>query len=239
MTEDGTINRIVGISGSPRHGFTELFVAEVLKQAHEISGLDTQLLSLAGKRILSCDDCKACNKRDLPRLCKIQDDWYDIVSELLRPGLVGLVIGSPVYTFNINSKLAAFMERFTVFHQRNYFPDAHSETAPDWSRTAAGVVAVGGGRNGGQEATMTSLINWLLTNGFAIVGCYPRSSIGVSCYEPTGSTAVSDERGIKLAKILAANIVKTGLALQGAPEEKPMAYHEPADLSLLGTRIGS
>jgi len=134
----------IGIAGGPRHGFTELYVGEVLRHIQTLSpDSSTRLISLAGKDIRSCDDCKACHKRDLKRLCKYNDDWFDIVKNFLDEDLAGLVVGTPVYTYSTTAIIRAFMERFTAFNQRQYFPDLHQEPPPDWSRVVSGVVAVG------------------------------------------------------------------------------------------------
>ena len=234
------MERVVGIAGSPRHGFTELYIGEVLRNVRELSGMETELISLAGKTIAPCTDCQACHRNDLPRLCRIKDDWNDIVNKLLTPDLKGLIIGSPVYCYNQSAVLAAFMERFTVFQQRNYHPDFHAPP-PDWTSTVAGVLAVGGGRNGGQERVMGNLANWLLVNGFLIVGCYPRTSIGVACYEPTGTKQITDERALVLARALAINMVNTIFAFQNnkAVHPHPRSYNEAVDSTILGKKIGS
>lgn len=42
--------KIVGIAGSPRRGNTELLVKEALKAAESIGDVETEFISLAGKR---------------------------------------------------------------------------------------------------------------------------------------------------------------------------------------------
>jgi multimeric flavodoxin WrbA len=224
--------KVVGISASPKNGFTDFYVKDALNRITSKFGVHTQFISLAGLTVNSCDGCMACAKNELKRLCKFNDDWYDVALELAYSPPMGLIIGSPVYVFNVNSLLLAFLERFTVFHQMIYHPDVYSREAPDWSRTAAAALSVGGARNGGQEFTIDTILHWYLIHGFTVVGCAPMTAIGVSCYEKTGSLTVSDERGLRLIEIMANRVVWTGLALQKSEpfERLPYGRERPAAL---------
>lgn len=105
MDADGRM-MILGIVGSGRRGGnTHALVAEVLKAA-EASGAQTQLVTLRDHCIEGCRGCEAC--RDDHR-CVIQDDMQALYPLLLRAD--GLVLGSPVYFYNVSSRMKAFLER--------------------------------------------------------------------------------------------------------------------------------
>jgi multimeric flavodoxin WrbA len=218
------IPKVICISASPRKGFTDFYVRDALSRIKEEYKIETQFISLAGLTIHSCDGCTACSRGELKRLCKYNDDWYDVAMQIVYPPPSGIIIGSPVYIFNINSLLLSFLERFTVFHQMIYHPDIYSRKPPDWSKTAAAAIAVGGSRNGGQEFAIDTILHWFLIHGFTVVGCAPRTAIGASLHEPTGSKTVSDERGLTLIEILVNRVVWTGMALQNSEPYEPLPY---------------
>ena len=224
-------NRIVGISASPRKCFTSFYVSTFLEIAKDKYGLETTFIDLSDFQINSCDGCGACSKGELPKLCKHKDDWFDIVSQLYDPEPLALVIGAPVYIFNPCSLLFSFFERFTVFHQWHYHPERFGgKKPPNWAQTATAVIAVGGSRNGGQEETLSSIIRCLLLTGFVVVGGYPRSSIGVSIYEPIDSLSCTDDRALTLIGTVVSNVVRVGRALQEGKR-----YLEP-DLTYKNTK---
>jgi multimeric flavodoxin WrbA len=62
--------RVVAIVGSPRkNGNTEILAAHTLKAIAE-EGIETELISLAGKDIRPCNACMACAEKEQ---CSIQD----------------------------------------------------------------------------------------------------------------------------------------------------------------------
>jgi multimeric flavodoxin WrbA len=219
--------RIVGLSGSPRRANTERIVEIALESAKEAViklapgvSVVTELVSLANKKIAGCNDCRACLRTG--SLCVRKDDWLEVMSHLINPEPNGLIIGAPVYFFGTNSLLRAFLERATCLFKKNW----HSEfpfNPPDWSKTAAGALAVGAHRNGGQEHALNNIIDWLLITGFTVVGSYnlqhgPIGYIGGSCW--TGLQRTPDELPVdgddwgKLAvQTVGANVGKTALRL--------------------------
>jgi multimeric flavodoxin WrbA len=227
--------KIIGISASPRSGFTDFYIKDFLGRIEKRWGIATQFISLSNRKINPCDGCGACYRKELKKLCKYDDDWYEIAMQIAYPPPLGLIIGSPVYIFNVNSLLLSFLERFTVFHQMIYHPELYSRSAPDWSRTAAGALSVGGSRNGGQEFAIDTILHWFLIHGFTIVGCSPRTAIGASLYEPIASTTVSDERGLILLETMANRIAWTGKALQKADvlSNLPYGHERPGGLDTI------
>lgn len=160
--------RIVGLAASPRHANTEILVKEALAAAGSLGfAVDTQLVSLAGKKVKPCTDCKACTRNK--SYCVKKDDWLDMVKPIIDPVPDGLVIGAPVYFFSTPSVLRAYFERCTSLLKAKWEED-FPLPPPDWSKTAGGAIAIGYDRHGGQENTMTNIIHWLLLNGFVTVG---------------------------------------------------------------------
>ncbi|MBW1712259.1 MAG: flavodoxin family protein, partial [Deltaproteobacteria bacterium] len=160
--------RLVGLSASPRRANTEILVKEALQASQELGfGVETEFVSLAGKKIEPCTDCKACVKNK--SYCVKKDHWLEVVQPLINPVPDGVIIGSPVYFFSTPSLLRAFFERCTSLLKAKWEED-FPHPPPDWTKTAGGAIAVGYDRHGGQELTLTNILHWLLTNGFVAVG---------------------------------------------------------------------
>lgn len=205
--------RIVGISTSPRRGNTELLVSEALDEAAKLPGVKTELVSLAGKNIRGCINCRRCIKEGK---CFIQDDWAEAVRALVDPVPDGVIIGSPVYFYHMCSQGRAFLERCTSLVKSRYF-DYAVAPAPDWSRTAAGAVAVGHDRNGGQEHAITDIVHWFLANEFVVVGGGYQGYAGAAAWlgGETGLKSVAgDKHGVEIARFVGRRVAETARLLK-------------------------
>ena len=99
--------KALGIVGSPRKGGnTEILTAHCLKAIAE-EGLETELLSLAGKDIRSCRGCWYC--REHPGECSQKDDLPPIYEKML--GADAIIVGSPVYFGSATALVKGLLER--------------------------------------------------------------------------------------------------------------------------------
>jgi multimeric flavodoxin WrbA len=98
--------KILGISCSTRKdGNTVFLLSEALKGARQ-EGAETELYSVADKKIEHCDGCKDCWKTGA---CHIPDDM-----QVLYPKLVeakGIILGTPVYGYSMAGICKTIMER--------------------------------------------------------------------------------------------------------------------------------
>lgn len=216
--------RVVGISTSPRKaGNTERLVKTALLASEQFGKevdftVKTELICLAGKKILPCFSEYLCVTQNC--YCPMEDDFLDLVSKLVNPIPNGLIIGSPVYFFNINSLGQAFLERCTTFLQKIWTPDFPYEP-PDFSQTAAGAVAVGLDRNGGVEHTISAIIHWLLIMGFVTVGGFYIGGGGWAQGSVSRKAIEKDVIGLRSAELVGKKVVKTAILLkQGAAAVK-------------------
>lgn len=98
--------KALGIVGSPRKGGnTELLMAHTLKTIAE-EGIETELISLAGKDIRPCTACMACRGNEK---CSIDDDLFPIYLRVKEADAI--IIGSPVYFQGPTGLVRAFLER--------------------------------------------------------------------------------------------------------------------------------
>jgi len=190
----------------------------MVKEALEASGINelvtTEFVSLAGKKILGCCNCRACIKVGK---CVLKDDWADTIKPLLDPVPDGVVFGAPVYFYNLNSQARAYMERCTSLFKSQNFSEAKS-TPPDWTHTVAAVLTVGYDRNGGQEHALSTALHFFLSTGFVTIGAGHFGYIGAPGWLMGTSTptSVNDDTsiGIASARIIGRRVAETATMLK-------------------------
>lgn len=216
--------RIVGVSASPRHANTDLLVKAALEAAKINDDVETVFVSLAGKKIEGCLNCRGCITKGK---CILKDDWEETFKPLMDPVPNGVIIGAPVYFFNMNSQARAYLERTTSLLKGLFFKEA-KQLPPDWSKTAAAGLSVGYDRNGGQEHVISSLTHWFLINNFVCVGGSHIGYIGAPGWlmDEANKDSVSKDLkvGMAAAKIVGRRVAETGMMLKyGAEALKGMA----------------
>jgi len=107
--------RVLGISGSTRKkGNTAILVKEILGRCEE-AGIQTEFVSLAGKKISPCLGCEKCKEK---KWCINEtDDWNGVMQKVMKCDV--LVIGSPTYYFDVCGHLKNFIDRsYSLYHDR-------------------------------------------------------------------------------------------------------------------------
>ena len=138
--------KIIGISCSPRKGQTTYTTLKTcLASAQSIdSSIDTQLIELAGLDIRPCLACNGCNKN---LKCPIDDDFSSLIPILADKDIGGMIIGTPVYFGSMTAQCKAFLDRCVMFRRNGWI----------FRDRVAGVLSVGGVRNGGQELAIQAV----------------------------------------------------------------------------------
>jgi len=194
--------RIVAISCSPRKGKSTATALQVcLDAAKEVSpGIETELIELAGLRI------NGNVAAGVPLEPGERDDFPSLVPRLKDPKVRGIIIGTPVYFGNMSSLCKAFLERCIVLYQPDYA----------LSNKVAGVVAVGGTRNGGQEATIQSVQMSLFCQEMVVVGnTRPSSRLGGVVWSGIEGGVLKDEFGLTTTKALGRHVATVALQMAG------------------------
>lgn len=236
--------RIVGICSSPRRANTEVMLKEALKAAEEAyPEVTTEFYSLKAKAIKPCYDCKGCERHaaaSLVEQCIVKDDWSKMVRPLVDPVPNGIILASPVYFSDINAQMRAFMERCTSLVKPYWFPNILFK-APDFSRTAAGGIAVGFHRHGGQESAILSLLRFCAILGMAVVGSVDSDNGPIGYYGGGGWEDVTgnqgreavrkDAWGLYSARVVGRKVARTAVMLAKAPEVPAVseAFVSPMD----------
>jgi len=104
--------KILGIGGSPRKGGnTDLILKEILRGA-ENPGNQTEAIFLRDYCISPCTGCERCRK-DLT--CTRFNDGMNLIYPKIEEAEV-LILGSPVYNYNITSQMKSFIDRLYPYY---------------------------------------------------------------------------------------------------------------------------
>lgn len=101
--------KVVAINGSARKdGNTAIMINKVLAEL-EAEGIATELLQMAGKKIVGCIACDKCVENRDGR-CAVDND---ILNEYLEKMVAadGIILGSPTYFADLSAGMKAVIER--------------------------------------------------------------------------------------------------------------------------------
>jgi multimeric flavodoxin WrbA len=171
--------KVVAINGSPRkNGNTQILAAHALQAIAE-EGIDTDIISLAGKDIRPCNACMACTQKEQ---CSIDDDFMPIYHQMKEA--YGIILASPVYYGSCTALLKALIERagYVSRHANNAFKGK-----------VGGPLVVA--RRAGQNFTIAELDFW-----FHILGMVePGSTYWNMAFGLNKGDVSKDEEGLKTA----------------------------------------
>lgn len=158
---------VLGISGSPRKGATYKLVKAAVEGAESMGDCTTEFVTLSELSINPCrDHCVECIAQNA---CVQDDDMRDLYPKILASD--GIILGSPVYFGSPSALCKAFMERMQGFGNKE----------KKLRLKVGGSIAVGAGRNAGQETAMIAMNLWYHINDMLPVGITaPASQWGVA-----------------------------------------------------------
>jgi multimeric flavodoxin WrbA len=165
---------ILGISGSPRKGTTDIIVKTSLDAAQTLGDVETRFIGLAKKKITPCFGCWRCHTdATKERFCpQYKDDMQEIYEAMLWAD--GMIIGTPVYWGSVSAQIKAVLDRTMPFcHYSSTFKG-------ELSHKVVGAVTVAYDKNGGQEYAIQVVHNWALVQDMVVVGSGPGTP--VCCY---------------------------------------------------------
>ena len=147
--------KVIAITGSPRkNGNTERAAQIALEQIAD-AGIETELISLAGKHLEPCIACGGCSKQ--PRCVPHEDDFQPIYEKAIAAD--GIILASPVYFGCATAPICALM------HRLGYVSRANGQLL---SRKVGGAIAVA--RRAGHNATFAQLAMFFAINDMIQVG---------------------------------------------------------------------
>lgn len=181
--------KVIGINTSHRAGMTCAAGLKIVLDSIQGAdpNLETELIELAG-----IDFAQAVVGTDQPK-----DALDDVLAKIVSPDCVGLVIASPVYFGLPSGRCVALISRLMpvkkVWGLKN---------------KVFGALAIGAGRNGGQETVLHVLANSMLTQQMILaVDAAPTSHWGATLWNQNQSIE-QDEFGKTTAANLGKRIVE-------------------------------
>lgn len=103
------MKKVVIISGSKRSGNT-LGIANIYASEFQKRGFSIKLFDLSSESIAFCNGCLSC---DETQICKINDDFRNIIDELRSADL--LVLGTPTRWRLLSGELKSFIDRLNPY----------------------------------------------------------------------------------------------------------------------------
>jgi multimeric flavodoxin WrbA len=188
----GKPKKIIGICCSPRKGkSTATALGACLDAAQtELPQAEIELIELAGLKI------PGAPAAGIPLEAGEKDDFPPLVPRLSDPQVAGIVIATPVYFGNMSYLCKAFLDRWMVFFKDRLL-----------ANKAAGVIAVAGNRNGGQELTVRSVQVALMSQQMLVVGDAPPSGHwGGTVWSGAAGGVEKDDVGLATARNLGRRI---------------------------------
>ncbi len=223
--------KILGIVGSPRkNGNTSKMVAKALEAASAFPWVETDLFEVARKKISHCTSCYKCMERGR---CVIKDGLVEFSDKWMAAD--GILWGVPVFHMSVPSQVKALLDRFGNMLIWHYLKQGRE--VPRFCK-AVGVLTNGASRYGGQELTLSYLINSaVLHKGIVVPGdTLSDSYIGAAAWTGQDMNVLAednilkDEHGIRGAENVArrvaemARIVKAGKAALGSDLPSDYSY---------------
>ncbi len=187
--------KIFGICGSPRKGMsTSIALSACLEAAREVGPhVETELVELADLGI------PAQLAAGLELKPGEQDDFPPLAAKLSDPQVGGIIVGSPVYFGCVTALCKAFLDRCVVLRKKHFA----------LAGKVAGAVAVGGGRNGGQELVLRQIHTALLGQGMIVAGDGPPTAHwGATLWSGHEGGVAADEFGITTARNLGRHVAE-------------------------------
>ena len=198
--------RVLLINGSPRNeGNTFLALSEVAKTLNE-EGVETVIVGIGKKAVQGCIACGMCGRTGR---CTFNDELYGKIFSIIKDGIDGLIVGSPVYYGGPNGSVCALMDRM-CYSMNNYLK----------FKPAASVAVC---RRGGASATFDRLNKYFTILNMPVVS----SQYWNMVYGQTPGQAALDEEGMQTMRTLGRNmawmIKKLNVSEEGHPElEQPV-----------------
>lgn len=199
--------KVLLINGSPKeHGNTFRSLSEVAKILNE-EGIETEIVSIGKQAVQGCIACGWCGRNGK---CTYNDELYSKICRIVKDGIDGLVVGSPVYYGGPNGSLCALLDR--IF----YSLSSHLQYKP-----AAGVVVC---RRGGASAAFDRLNKYFTMSNMPLVS----SQYWNMVYGQTPGQVEKDEEGMQTMRTLGRNmawmIKRLNLQENQTPQGEPRVW---------------
>ena len=178
--------KVLLINGSPRdNGNTYMALNEVARILQN-EGIDTEIVNIGKQAVQGCIACGMCGRSGAR--CTFRDELYYKVWRVVKDGIDGLVVGSPVYYGGPNGSLCALLDRvfYSLSRELRFKP-------------AASVVVC---RRGGASAAFDRLNKYFTMSNMPLVS----SQYWNMAYGQMPGQVALDEEGMQTMRTLGRNM---------------------------------
>ncbi|HHN64610.1 MAG TPA: flavodoxin family protein [Nitrospirae bacterium] len=181
--------KVVAFNGSARKKGNTAIMIDIVCEELQREGINTEVISLAGKNLSGCIACYKCFERK-NRRCSVEDDEMNSYIEMMLEA-DGIIIGSPTYFADVTANTKALIERAGMVARAN--GDMFRR------KVGAAVVAV---RRGGATHVFNSINHFFLIGQMVVPGSiYWNLAIG----RDPGQVR-DDEEGMRTMRMLGQNM---------------------------------
>lgn len=182
------MSKVILLNGSPRINGNTAQVLEACARVINEHGVETEIISLAGKKIESCIACGQCAQL---KKCVLKDELNDII-EKLRPAQ-GFITAAPVYFGTARGDIMSAMQRIGMISMV-------SDRFLSWK--VGGPIAVA--RRGGHTATLQEMLMFYFINDMIVAG----STYWNMLFGRNPGEAMEDAEGIKTISRFGENVAE-------------------------------
>ncbi len=175
--------KVVGIVGSARQGGNTEILTNIALEEVKKEGIDTELISLAGKKIEPCDGCRDCSETGK---CHFDDDFDKIFDKMINAD--GIILASPVYYGAASPQIVGLISRF------------YSKRDKPLKNKVGGPIVVA--RRAGKNFTFAQLMFFFMIQGMIV----PGSSYWNVAFGRSKGDVIKDEEGINTIKTFGKNL---------------------------------
>ena len=176
--------KVVGIVGSPRRGGNTEILTQTALEVIQKEGIETELISLAGKRIAPCDGCRSCIETGK---CHIKDDFDSVFAKMKEAD--GIILATPVYYGAATPQIVSLISRF------------YSAKNKPLKRKVGGPIVIA--RRAGHNFTLAQLMFFFMISEMIV----PGSSYWNIAFGRQKGDVLKDKEGITTIKNFAHNMV--------------------------------
>jgi len=176
--------KVVGVVGSARPGGNTETLTRIALEEIQKEGLETELISLVGKKIEPCDGCRSCSETGK---CHIKDDFASIFTKMKKAD--GIILATPVYYGAATPQMVSLISRF------------YAARGKPLKNKVGGPIVVA--RRAGHNFTLAQLMFFFMISEMIV----PGSSYWNVAFGRSKGDVLKDKEGIKTIKKFGHNMV--------------------------------
>lgn len=185
------MHKVILISGSPRKDGNSMAALKIAAEQIEATGLEAEIITLAGMNIRSCVACGKCNSSD-PSGCAIDDGANEIFAKIQQAD--GLILAAPVYYGTTRGDMMSFIQRLGMYSSRH-------------GRFLAGMVGgpIAVARRGGHTTALSEMLMFCYICGMTVCG----SNYWNMLFGAAKGEVLDDAEGVATVRLFADNVAET------------------------------